>query len=66
MKTLHFNRPHIISVKFENKPTRINEFSRENDSLLILNTLINLAVWGTDHRIILYYRAGQALWAPGD
>jgi hypothetical protein len=49
MKTLHFNRPHIISVKCENKAKRVNEFSGENGSLLILNTLINLEEWGTGH-----------------
>lgn len=46
MITLHFNRPHIISVKFENKAKFINEFNGKNGSLLILNTLISLPEWG--------------------
>ena len=46
MITLHFNRQHIICVKFENKAKCINEFNGENGSLLSLDTLINLAEWG--------------------
>jgi hypothetical protein len=45
--TLHSNSLHAISVNFENKAERVNDFSGENGSLLILCTQIDLSEWET-------------------